>query len=100
MWLPDNDQYVRAPTPKAFDRLVQNLEDNDSVLFESIALPKSSNEPPKPVVPEPDPEPEPSFGQDSFEDTDIVDEANDIEDLKKRIVEVSERNSSYRFRTD
>jgi len=36
---------VRAPTPKAFDRLVKRLEDNDSVVFESIALPGIPREP-------------------------------------------------------
>lgn len=41
MWFEDNDQYVRAPTPEGFNKLVQALEDNDSVLFESISLPSS-----------------------------------------------------------
>ncbi|OHT03397.1 hypothetical protein TRFO_29200 [Tritrichomonas foetus] len=48
MWYEEENQFVRAPTPKTFDRLVQQLEDNDSVLFESISLPKSnpsSNQP-------------------------------------------------------
>lgn len=43
MWFEDNDQYVRAPTPEGFNRLVQQLEDNDSVLFESISLPSSKS---------------------------------------------------------
>ena len=41
MLVPDEDnQYVRARTPESFNRLVQGLEDNDSVLFESIRLSK------------------------------------------------------------
>ncbi|OHT11621.1 hypothetical protein TRFO_03810 [Tritrichomonas foetus] len=43
MWYEQNDQFVRAPTPQAFDRLVQDLEDNDTVLFQSIRLPSSKN---------------------------------------------------------
>lgn len=43
MWVEENHQFVRAPTPQSFDRLVQNLEDNDNVLFESISLPSSKN---------------------------------------------------------
>lgn len=40
MWYEDEgNQFVRAPTPHAFDQLVQNLEDDDSVLFQSISLP-------------------------------------------------------------
>ena len=43
MWYEENDQFVRAPTPQAFDSLVQNLEARDSVMFESIRLPSSKN---------------------------------------------------------
>ena len=39
MWFEENDQFVRAPTPEGFERLVKKLEDGDSVLFESISLP-------------------------------------------------------------
>ncbi|EAX94317.1 hypothetical protein TVAG_466750 [Trichomonas vaginalis G3] len=42
MWYEDDNQFVRAPTPKTFDNLVQDLEGRDSVLFESIALPSSN----------------------------------------------------------
>lgn len=43
MWYEENNQFVRAPTPKTFDKMVQNLEDGDSVMFQSISLPSSSN---------------------------------------------------------
>ena len=43
MWYEENDQFVRAPTPQAFDSLVQNLEARDSVMFESIRLPSANN---------------------------------------------------------
>lgn len=55
MWFEDNDKFVRAPTPKGFERLVKNLEDNDAVLFESISLPTL-----KPVVEAAKPAPEPA----------------------------------------
>ena len=51
MWFEDNDQYVRAPTPEGFNRLIQQLEDNDCVLFESIALPSSKSKPAETVTP-------------------------------------------------
>jgi hypothetical protein len=38
MWYGNDEQLVRAPTPLAFDKLVQNLEDNDSVMFQSISF--------------------------------------------------------------
>ena len=43
MWYEENSQFVRAPTPKTFDKMVQNLEDGDSVMFQSISLPSSKN---------------------------------------------------------
>ena len=43
MWYEENNQFVRAPTPKTFDKMVQNLEDGDSVMFQSISLPSSKN---------------------------------------------------------
>lgn len=43
MWFEDQDQLVRAPTPTGFDRLVKSLEDNDSVMFQSISLPSSAD---------------------------------------------------------
>ena len=42
MWYEEQNQFVRAKTPQTFDRLVQELEDGDSVLFDSISLPKSN----------------------------------------------------------
>lgn len=36
MYREEGDKYVRVETPKSFDRLVQNLEDGDSVLYQSI----------------------------------------------------------------
>lgn len=42
MWYEDDNQFVRAPTPKTFDTLVEDLEGRDSVLFESISLPSSN----------------------------------------------------------
>lgn len=48
MWYEEDNQFVRAPTPKGLDSLVNDLENRDSVLFESIALPKAKiEEPPK-----------------------------------------------------
>jgi hypothetical protein len=41
MWYANEEELVRAPTPVAFDRLVQHLEDNDSVLFQSVSLPNA-----------------------------------------------------------
>jgi hypothetical protein len=42
MWYEAEDQFVRARTPAVFDKLVQQLENADSVLFESLSLPRSS----------------------------------------------------------
>jgi hypothetical protein len=42
MWYEERNQFVRAPVPKAFDRLVEKLQNSDSVLFESISLPSLS----------------------------------------------------------
>jgi phage terminase Nu1 subunit (DNA packaging protein) len=42
MWYEEENQLVRAETPRAFDHLVQNLEDGDSVVFESISLPSAT----------------------------------------------------------
>jgi hypothetical protein len=42
MWYATNDRFVRAPAPLEFDQLIQNLEDRDSVIFESISLPSAS----------------------------------------------------------
>jgi uncharacterized small protein (DUF1192 family) len=39
MWYEDREQFVRAPVPQSFDRLVGKLQNGDSVLFESISLP-------------------------------------------------------------
>jgi hypothetical protein len=39
MWYEDHQQFVRAPVPPSFDRLVDKLQNGDSVLFESISLP-------------------------------------------------------------
>jgi hypothetical protein len=49
MWYAQEDEYVRAPTPAHFDRLVDQLEDGDSVLFESIRLPSSDDPPGEPA---------------------------------------------------
>ena len=45
MWREEEDRYVRFPVPEAFDKLVQRLQNEDTVLWESISLPslKSSN---------------------------------------------------------
>jgi hypothetical protein len=39
MWYEERNQFVRAPVPKSFDRLVEKLQNGDSVLFESVSLP-------------------------------------------------------------
>ena len=44
MWYEEENKFIRAPTPKSFDNLVQNLENRDSVLFESVALPSAKRE--------------------------------------------------------
>ena len=75
MLVPDEDnQYVRARTPESFDRLVQNLEDNDSVLFESIRLSKVGS---LPIVPP---------------DSDDTDDTDDVESLKQQIRELLTMN--------
>jgi Mg2+ and Co2+ transporter CorA len=38
IWVPNGEATARAPTPPGFDHLVQNLEDGDSVLFQSISI--------------------------------------------------------------
>jgi hypothetical protein len=43
MWYVESEQFVRAPTPPSFDRLVAKLESGDSVLFESISFPLRTN---------------------------------------------------------
>jgi hypothetical protein len=87
MWYEEENQYVRAPTPLAFDRLVQNLENNDSVIFESIALPKSTRKP------ESEPQVEDSLSGSGFIETDTSEvEVESIEDIKKKISEVTALN--------
>lgn len=44
MWYEENNQFIRAPTPKTFDTMVQNLEDGDSVMFQSISLPSTKKQ--------------------------------------------------------
>jgi hypothetical protein len=39
MWHEQRNGFVRVPVPKTFDRRVEQLENRDSVLFESISLP-------------------------------------------------------------
>lgn len=39
MWYEQKEGYMRAPVPSAFDHLVRELEEDDSVVFNSISLP-------------------------------------------------------------
>jgi hypothetical protein len=39
MWYEQRNGFVRVPVPTTFDRRVEQLENRDSVLFESISLP-------------------------------------------------------------
>lgn len=39
MWYQENNALVRAPVPPSFDYCLKKLEDNDSVIFESVSLP-------------------------------------------------------------
>jgi hypothetical protein len=39
MWFERQDGFVRIPVPRTFDRRVEQLENRDSVMFESISLP-------------------------------------------------------------
>lgn len=79
MWYEENDQIVRAPTPKAFDRLVQDLEDGDSVLFQSISLPKSNT-------------PKAEESVDDYIPDEDEDGDGDVEELLKQISEVKSLN--------
>ena len=40
MWYGDDEQIQRAPTPQSVERRLNELEERDSIIFESIALPK------------------------------------------------------------
>jgi hypothetical protein len=85
MWYQDEDQFVRAPTPTAFDRLVAKLENSDSVLFQSVSLPAASprtSAASSIVLDSP-------FMSDFIETDSEVDEA---EDLKRRIKDAIARN--------
>ena len=86
MWYEENNQFVRAPTPQSFDRLVQNLEDNDSVLFQSIRLPstKSDNDNHHP--------PNDENKAPIEEDNDVKDLDDEINDLKDKIAEIEFAN--------
>ena len=42
MWYEEDDKFYRAPTPKQYNDLINDLEGRNSVLFESIKLPSSS----------------------------------------------------------
>ena len=44
MWYEDEDRFVRAPVPKTFDALVEQFQNDDSVLWESISLPEPKQE--------------------------------------------------------
>ncbi|OHT01887.1 hypothetical protein TRFO_31237 [Tritrichomonas foetus] len=39
MWYEEQNHLIRAPVPPSFDSHVKKLEDNDTILFESISLP-------------------------------------------------------------
>jgi len=49
MWYEEENEFIRAPTPKGLDTLVQHLENRDSVIFESISLPRVRNQPRPPT---------------------------------------------------
>lgn len=49
MWYEEKDRYVRVPVPKSFDNLVEDLQNRDSVLWESISLPSLSSTKSSPV---------------------------------------------------
>lgn len=40
MWYEKEDRFVRAPSPKGYKELIMQLEIDDTVLFESVSLPK------------------------------------------------------------
>jgi hypothetical protein len=85
MWYQDEDQFVRAPTPTAFDRLVAKLENSDSVLFQSVSLPAASLRASTLS----------STGADSLCMSDFIDtdsEVDETEDLKRRIADALARN--------
>jgi DNA repair exonuclease SbcCD ATPase subunit len=42
MWYEEHNQFVRGPVPKSLDLLVEELQNRDSVLFESVSLPSLS----------------------------------------------------------
>jgi hypothetical protein len=85
MWSLEQDQFVRAPTPTAFDRLVAKLENSDSVLFQSVSLPAASLRASTAS----------STGADSLYTSDFIDmdsEVDETEDLKRRIADALARN--------
>jgi uncharacterized protein YukE len=79
MWYADQDQFVRAPTPESFNRLVDHLENNDSVLFQSITLPSAPDSSEQTLSTPLDP--------DSFTSTD-----DETETVKQQIQKVLELN--------
>lgn len=56
MWYQENNNLIRAPVPPSFDTCLKNLEDNDSVLFESVSFPcikpVQKNDPKRKVAPQ------------------------------------------------
>jgi hypothetical protein len=42
MWHEEHNQFVRGPVPKSLDLLIEDLQNRDSVLFESVSLPSLS----------------------------------------------------------
>lgn len=103
MWYEDGEnQFVRAPAPSGFDKLVQNLEDRDSVIFESISIPKSNNNQPNPPQEhENQPEKEEDSLIETFDDEieddfiqeDGDQEENDITKLRERLTQLELQSS-------
>jgi hypothetical protein len=104
MWYGNDEQLVRAPTPAAFDRLVQNLEDKDSVMFQSISVPAVRRSGARPATPR---EPAPA-GRESAsslrssasglsatlsDDFDPIPEPEEIDILKRQIKAALERSA-------
>jgi hypothetical protein len=88
MWYEVEQQLVRADTPTAFDRLVQNLEDGDSVVFESLLIPSATRK----SIPSVRSSVR-SVNSSFSDDFDPISEAGEIDILKRQIKAALERSA-------
>ena len=85
MWKEENDHFQRAPTPKLFDKMIADLEDNDSVLFQSMNFNLTENKSDDEEIEKIREQIEAVTVANAKKDKLIEEKNKQIEDLKKKI---------------